>query len=228
MDDGHGRVGPGGGGGGEAKGEFDVISKGKHVGTGRTGAQPGGSINEKARAEAPGHRVSSGCQGAGFFQILAHGTERPGEGPSNGLGNFLQPADRVDQKWRDGSGGEFGGGGEQGGEIARCQEGIVIDHQEVGQIRKLFQGPLSGGGESASKTEVPAGRKDLGGKAGMFGGFHGGRIGAVIANHGREGANGLMVKGIEKAGEKTGAKTGRDQDDDLGFLRHKSSMALLR
>ena len=45
VDDGDGRFGPGGGGGREAEGKFDVVTKGQHVRTGWTGAQPSGAFN---------------------------------------------------------------------------------------------------------------------------------------------------------------------------------------
>jgi hypothetical protein len=79
MNHGDGGFGPGGGGGGEAKGEFDVVAEGEHVGAGRSGAEPGFFIDEQTGADAPGHRVASGGQGAGLIEILANGPESAGQ-----------------------------------------------------------------------------------------------------------------------------------------------------
>jgi len=228
VDDGDGRFGPGGGGGREAEGKFDVVTKGQHVRTGWAGAQPSGAFNEKTRADAPGHGVASGCQGAGFFQILSDGTERPGKGPRNGLGDFLQPAGTIDQKGGHRAGGVFGGGGEKEPKIARCQNGVVIHHQKMCQSGKLFEGQMTGSGESAAETKIFSGREDFARQRRVPGGFHGGRIGAVITNHGGDRAGGLAVEGFEKTAQKFGAQAGGHEGDDYWLIGHRSRMAGLR
>jgi hypothetical protein len=49
---------PGGGGGGEAEGKFDVVAVCDHIGPRRAGSKPSRAIDEEAGADAPGHGVS--------------------------------------------------------------------------------------------------------------------------------------------------------------------------
>jgi len=152
MNHGDGGDGPGGGSGGEAKGEFNVVAKGQHVGAGRASAEPGRAIDEQAWTNAPGHRIAAGCQGSGLVKVLAYGAKGSGEGPRDRLGHHLEFAGDIDQKRGDGTGRVFGGGGEEGFEVLGGQDGVVIDHEELGEIGKLFEGSLGGGGESAAKA----------------------------------------------------------------------------
>ena len=90
VGDGDGGFGPSGGGGGEAEGKFDVVAVGDHVGAGWASAEPSGSIGEETRADAPGHGVASGGEGAGGGEVLADGAEGAGERPRSGFGSFLK------------------------------------------------------------------------------------------------------------------------------------------
>ena len=90
VGDGDGGFGPSGGGGGEAEGKFDVVAVGDHVGAGWASAEPSGAIGKKAGADAPGHGVASGGEGAGGGEVLADGAEGAGERPRSGFGNFLK------------------------------------------------------------------------------------------------------------------------------------------
>jgi hypothetical protein len=157
VDDGDGGVGPSGGGGGEAEGEFDVVPEGEHVGAGRAGAEPGRAIDEQARTYAPGHRIAAGDQGLGLFEVLANRPKRPGQEPRDRLGYLLKLAGGIDQKRSDGASRVFVCGGEEGFEVFGGQDGVVIHHEEMGEVGKLSEGPFGGGGESAPEAEVLAG-----------------------------------------------------------------------
>jgi len=225
VDDGDGGFGPGGGGGGEAEGEFDVVAKGQHVGAGWAGAEPSFFGDQQTRADAPGHRVAAGRQGAGFIKILADGAKSAGQRPRNGLGNFLKFSGLIDQKRGDRAGGVFGGRGQQGFQIFWREDGIIVDDQEMGEFGKFFQGILAGGGKSPAKAEIFAGGDELAREGGFLGGLDGGGVGAVVTDDGGEGADGLAVEGFEQAGEKVGAEAGGDQSHDFGCTRHSLKMA---
>ncbi len=79
VGDGDGWFGPSGGGGGEPEGKFDVVPVGDHVGAGWASAEPSGAIGEEAGADAPGHGVASGGEGAGGGEVLANGAEGASE-----------------------------------------------------------------------------------------------------------------------------------------------------
>lgn len=79
MSDSDGGFGPSGGGGGEAEGKLDVVAVGDHVGAGWASTEPSGAIGEETRADAPGHGVASGGEGAGGDEVLADGAEGAGE-----------------------------------------------------------------------------------------------------------------------------------------------------
>jgi hypothetical protein len=119
----------------------------------------------------------------------------------------------------------LGGGGEEGFKVFGGQDGVVVDHEEMGEVRKLFEGPLGGGGESAPEAEVFAGGSELARKGGIFGCFDRFRVRAVVANHGGDGADGLAMEGVEQASEEVGAEAGGDQSHDLGCVRHNLKMA---
>ena len=93
----------------------------------------------------------------GLFEVLANGPKSPGEGPGDGLGHFLKTAGGIDQEWRHGAGGVFVCGAEEGLEVLGCKDGVVVDDEEMGEIGKLSEGPLGGGGKSAPEAEVLAG-----------------------------------------------------------------------
>jgi hypothetical protein len=80
----------------------------------------------------------------------------------------------------------------------------------MGEVGKFFEGELAGGGESAAKAEVFAGRDELAGERGIFGCFECGGVGAVVADDGGERVDRLVVEGFEKAGEEVGAEAGGD------------------
>jgi len=210
VDDGDGGFGPGGGGGGKAEREFDIVTKGQHVGAGGAGAEPSFFGDQQTRADAPGHRVAAGRQGAGLFKILADGPEGAGQRPRNGLGNFLKSSFSIYQEGGDRAGGVFGGRGQQGFQIFWHEDGIIVDNQEMGEFGKLLQGILAGGGESPAKAEIFSGGDELARKGGFFSGLDGGGVGAVVADDGRKRANGLAMEGFEQAGEKVGAEAGGD------------------
>ena len=157
VDDSDGGFGPGGGGSGKAEGEFNVVPEGEHVGAGRAGTEPGRAINEQAWTNAPGHWKAAGGQGSGLVEALANGPKSPGQGPRDRLGHLLELAGKIDQKRSDGTGGVCVCGGEEGFEVLGGQDGVVVGHEDVGEIRKLFEGPLGGGGKSAPEAEVLAG-----------------------------------------------------------------------
>jgi hypothetical protein len=79
VGDGDRGFGPSGGGGGEAKGKFDVVAVGDHVGAGWASAKPSGAIGEEAGPDAPSHGVACGGEGAGGCEVLADGAEGTGE-----------------------------------------------------------------------------------------------------------------------------------------------------
>jgi len=224
MNHGDGGFGPGGGSGREAEGEFDVVAEGQHVGAGWAGAEPSFFGDQQTRADAPGHRVAAGFQGSGHFKILADGPEGSGQRPGNRFGNFLKFSSRVDQEGGDRTGGVFGGRGQQGFQIFWCEHGVIVDNQQMGEVGKFFEGELTGGGEAAAKTEIFAGGDELAREGGFFDGLDGGGVGAVVADHDREGADGLAVKGFEQAGEEVGAEAGRHEGDDARRVSHESRM----
>ena len=78
VDDSDGGFGPGGGSGGEAKGEFNVVAESEHVGARRASAEPGRAIDEQAWTNAPGHRIAAGGQGSSLVEALANGPKCPG------------------------------------------------------------------------------------------------------------------------------------------------------
>jgi len=195
MNHGDGGFGPGGGGGGEAEGEFDVVTKGQHVRAGWAGAEPGFFGDQQTRADAPGHRVAAGCQGAGLFKILADGPEGAGQRPGNRLGDFLKFSSRVDQEGGDRAGGVLGGRCQQGFQVFRREDGVIVDNKEMGEVGKLFEGQLSGGGEAAAKTEIFSRGDELARKGEFFGGLNGGGVGAVVTDDGGERADGLAIQG---------------------------------
>ena len=134
MNHGDGGFGPGGGGSGKAKGEFNVVPEGEHVGAGRTGAEPGFFGDQQTGADAPGHRVADRGQAARLFKVLADGTEGAGEGPGDRFGDFLELAGGIDEEWRHGASGVFVCGGEEGFGVLGCQDGVVIDHEDLGEV----------------------------------------------------------------------------------------------
>ena len=79
VGDGDGWFGPSGGSGGEAEGKFDVVAVSDHIGAGWASAEPSGAIGKKAGADAPGHGVASGGEGAGGGEVFAYGAEGTGE-----------------------------------------------------------------------------------------------------------------------------------------------------
>ena len=48
-------------------------------------------------------------------------------------------------------------GGEEGFEVLGGQDGVVIHHEEMGEIGKLSEGPFGCGGESAAKAKILTG-----------------------------------------------------------------------
>ena len=88
---------------------------------------------------------------------MADGTEGAGEGPGDRFGDFLELAGGIDEEWRHGASGVFVCGGEEGFEVLGCQDGVVIDHEDLGEVRKLFKSQVASGGESAAEAEVFAG-----------------------------------------------------------------------
>jgi len=202
VDDGDGGFGPGGGSGGKAEGEFNVVTESQHVRAGWAGAEPSFFGDQQTRADAPGHRVAAGCQGSGLFKILADGPEGAGQRPGNRLGNFLKFSGLIDQKRGDRAGGVFGGGGQQGFQVFRREDGVVVDNQEMGEVGEFFNGKSASGGESAAETEIFAGGDELARKRRLFSNLDRLRVGAIVANHGGERADGLAVEGFEKTGEK--------------------------
>ena len=122
----------------------------------------------------------------------------------------------------------LGGGSEKEPKIARRQNGVVIHHQKMCQTGKLFEGQMTGSGESAAETKIFSGREDFARQRRVAGGFHGGRIGAVITNHGGDWANGLAVEGFEKTAQKLGAQAGGHEGDDGWLIRHTPRMDGLR
>ena len=109
-----------------------------------------------------------------------------------------------------------------------CQNGVVIHHQKMCKIGKLLEGQLTGGGESAAETKIFAGREDFAREGGVLGGFHRGRVGAVITNYDGDGANGLVMKRLKKTGKKFGAEARGHKSDDFGLGGHTPRMAGLR
>ena len=67
----------------------------------------------------------------------------------------------------------------------------------MGEVGKLFESQLAGGGESAPEAEVFTGGNDVAWERGVFAGLYGGGVGAVVADHSRDGADGLAVEGFE-------------------------------
>ena len=70
------------------------------------------------------------------------------------------------------------------------------------KVRELFEGELAGGSEAAAEAEILAGAGELARQGGFFGCLDRGGVGAVVADHGGERADGLAVEGFEKTGEK--------------------------
>jgi len=122
----------------------------------------------------------------------------------------------------------LGGGGEEGFEVFGRKDGVVVDHEEMGEIGKPSEGPFGGGGKSAAKAKIFFRGDELARKWGGLGGCNGRGVGAVVANHRRDGADGLAVEGVEKAGEEVGAEAGGDEGDDFRRGRHKFRMNGLR
>jgi len=79
VGDSDGGFGPSWGGGGEAEGKFNVVAVGDHIGAGWASAEPSGAIGEEAGADAPGHGVACGGEGAGGGEVLPGGAEGAGE-----------------------------------------------------------------------------------------------------------------------------------------------------
>ena len=184
--------------------------------------------DQQTGADAPGHRVADRGQAARLFKVLADGTEGAGEGPGDRFGDFLELAGGIDEEWRHGASGVFVCGGEEGFEVFGRKDGVVVDHEEMGEVGKLFEGPLGGGGESAAKAEIFSRGGELARKGRFFGCFDRFRVRAVVANHGGDGADGLAMEGVEQAGEEIGAEAGGHKGDNAGMLGHKARMDDLR
>ena len=78
---------------------------------------------------------------------------------------------------------------------------------------------------SATKAQIFSRGNEFAMEGGLFGGIDGGGVGAVVADHGGDWAQGLEVEGFEKAGEKIGAEAGCDQGHNLGCVRHHLKLA---
>ena len=228
MNHGDGGLGPGGGGGRETKGKFHVVAKGQHVRAGWAGAEPGALIHQQTRADAPCHGVSVRCQQACLLQILAGRTKGAGQRPGNWFRHFLKFAGGIDQERRYAASGVFSGRGQQFLEILGAKDSIVVDDQEISQVRKFFEGMMPGGGEAAPEAEVFAGRNHFAREGGIFTGLCGGGVGAIVANHHGVRWKGLAVEGVEQAGEEIGAEAGGDQGDNFRRGRHRFRMYGLR
>ena len=83
-----------------------------------------------------------------------------------------------------------------------CEDGVVIHHEEMSKVRELFEGELAGGSEAAAEAEIIFWRDELARKRRLFSNLDRLRVGAIVANHGGERADGLAVEGFEKTGEK--------------------------
>jgi hypothetical protein len=122
----------------------------------------------------------------------------------------------------------LGGGGEEGLKVLGRKDGVVIDDEEMGEVGKLFEGSLGGGGESAPEAEIFAGGGEVARKGGIFGCFDRFRVRTVVANHGGDGADVLAVEGFEQASEEVGAEAGGHKGDNFRRGRHKFRMYGLR
>ena len=140
----------------------------------------------------------------------------------------MEFAGDIDQKRGDGTGGVVVCRGEEGTEVFGCQDGVVVDHEQMGEVGKLFESQLAGGGESAPEAEVLAGRNHFAREGGIFTGLCGGGVGAIVANHHGVRWKGLAVEGVEQAGEEIGAEAGGDQGDNFRRGRHRFRMYGLR
>jgi hypothetical protein len=85
---------------------------------------------------------------------LADGTKGSGEWPRGGFGSFLKFSFGIDEERSDRAGGVLFHRGEKIGEVARGENGVVIDNEEVGQRGKFFESVLASKGETATKAEV--------------------------------------------------------------------------
>ena len=119
-------------------------------------------------------------------------------------------------------------GGEEGLEVFGRKDGVVVDDEEMGEVGKLFEGPLGGGGKSAPEAEVFAGGDEFAREGRFFACFDRFRVRAVVANHSGDGADCLAVEGVEQAGEDVGAEAGGDEGDNAGVIRHSFRMDGLR
>jgi hypothetical protein len=108
----------------------------------------------------------------------------------------------VDQKGGNRAGGVFGIGGQQGFQIFGREDGVVIHHEEMGEVREPSEGELAGGSESATKAEILAGGDELAGKRGFFGRLDRSGVGPIVADHGAERTDRLALERFEKTGEK--------------------------
>jgi hypothetical protein len=225
VGDGHRGFGPSGGGGGEAEGKFNIVAVGNHIGAGRSGAEPRLFLNEEAGTDAPGHRVTRGGEGTGGGEVLADGAEGAGKRPRGRLGGFLKFAFKIDEERGDRAGGVLFHGGVKSGEVGGGEDGIVVDHEEVSESGKFFEGVLARPGETATEAEVFSWRKVVSRKGGIFYRVGGGGVGPVIADDGGGGSEGLAGEGVKQAGQEWGTVAGSDKGDHGGRIDHGNKMA---